>query len=44
MLMSALRALVKNLVKESFNIIFMENEKNCQNINCFLFFSYKNFL
>ena len=29
MLMSALKALVKNPVKESFNITFMENEKNC---------------
>ena len=44
MLTSALRALIKNLVKESFNITFMENEKNCQNINYFLFFSYNNFL
>ena len=42
--MSALRALVKNLVKESFDITFIENEKNCQNINCFFFFfSHKNF-
>ena len=37
MLMSALRALVKNPVKKSFNITFMKNEKNCQNINCFFF-------
>ena len=29
MLMSALKALVKNPVKESFNITFMENEKSC---------------
>ena len=43
MLMSALKVLVKNPVKESFNITFMENEKNCQNIN-FFFFSHKNFL
>ena len=35
--MSALRALVKNLIKENFDIIFMGNEKNCQNINCFFF-------
>ena len=27
-----LKALVKNPVKESFNITFMENEKRCQNI------------
>ena len=31
--MSVLRALVKNLIKESFDITFMRNEKNCQNIN-----------
>ena len=37
MLMSALRALVKNPIKKCFNITFMENEKNCQNINCFFF-------
>ena len=41
--MSALRALVKNPVKESFDITFMENEKRCQNINIF-FFSHKNFI
>ena len=29
---SALRTLVKNPVKESFNITFMGNEKRCQNI------------
>ena len=29
MLTSALKALVKNPVKESFNTTFMENEKNC---------------
>ena len=44
MLTSALKALVKNSVKKNFDIIFIENEKNCQNINCFLFFSHKNFL
>ena len=44
MLTSALRALVKNPVKKSFDITFMGNEKNCQNINCFFFFSHKNFL
>ena len=42
MLMSALKALVKNSVKESLNITFMENEKDCQNF--FFFFSHKNFL
>ena len=29
MLTSALRALVKNPIKENFDITFMENEKNC---------------
>ena len=43
MLTSALKALVKNPVKESFDITFMGNEKSCQNINCF-FFSHKKFL
>ena len=33
MLMSVLRALIKNLIKENFDITFMGNEKNCQNIN-----------
>ena len=37
MLTSALRALVKNLFKESFDITFMGNEKSCQNINWFFF-------
>ena len=37
MLTSALRILVKNPIKESFDITFIRNEKNCQNINCFLF-------
>ena len=37
MLTSALRALVKNPIKENFDITFMRNEKNCQNINCFFF-------
>ena len=41
MLTSALMALINNQVKESFEITFMENEKNCQNINCFFF--HKNF-
>ena len=44
MLTSTLSTLVKNSIKESFDITFMGNEKNCQNINCFFFFSYKNFL
>ena len=45
MLTSALKALVKNPIKENFNIIFMGNEKNYQNINCFFFkFFHKNFL
>ena len=29
MLTSALKALIKNPIKESFDIIFMGNEKNC---------------
>ena len=41
--MSALKTLVKNLIKESFDIIFMENEKSYQNINCFFSFSIKIF-
>ena len=45
MLTSALRTLVKNPIKKSFDITFMGNEKSCQNINCFFFFfSHKNFL
>ena len=44
MLTSVLRALVKNPIKENFDITFMGNEKNCQNINCFFFsFPIKNF-
>ena len=43
--MSVLSVLVKNLIKENFDITFMGNEKSCQNINCFFFlFSHKNFL
>ena len=37
-------ALVKNPFYESFDIIFMGNEKSYQNINCFFFFFHKNFL
>ena len=37
MLTSALRTLVKNPVKESFDITFIGKEKNCLNINCFFF-------
>ena len=44
MLMSVLSTLVKNSIKEIFDITFMGNKKNCQNINCFFFFPYKNFL
>ena len=44
MLTSALRALVKNPIKKSFDITFMGNENSCQNINCFFFFFYKKFL
>ena len=39
MLTNAFRALVKNPVKESFDITFMGNEKSYQNIN-FFFFSF----
>ena len=42
MLTSAPRTLVKNPVKESFDITFMGNEKSCQNIN-FFFFPIKTF-
>ena len=42
-LTSALRTLVNNSFQESFDITFMENEKNCQNINCFFFFFHKFF-
>ena len=35
-----LRALVKNLVKESFDITFMENEKNIKILIVFFFFSF----
>ena len=37
-------ALVKNSFEENFNITFMENKKNCQNLNYFFFFFHKNFL
>ena len=43
MLTSTLRTLVKNPVKESFDITFMENEKSCQHINCFFSFPIKTF-
>ena len=38
MLMSVFRALVNNPFWESFDTIFMENEKSCQNINFFFLF------
>ena len=41
--MGNVRALVKNSIKESFDITFMGNEKSYQNINCF-FFPHKNFI
>ena len=41
MLRNALRALVNNLFYESFDTIFMKNEKNCQNINYFFSFPIK---
>ena len=37
MLTSVLRALIKNSIKESFDITFIGNEKICQNINYFFF-------
>ena len=42
--MSVLSVLVKNLIKENFDITFMGNEKSCQNINYYFFHSHKNFL
>ena len=39
--MSALRVLVKNPVKENFDITFMGNEKNCQNIYIYIYFPIK---
>ena len=38
MLTSILKALVKSPVKESFDITFIGNEKNCQNINYFFYY------
>ena len=43
MQMSAFKVLVKNLVKESFDITFMGNKKSCQNINWFFSFLIKIF-
>ena len=42
--MSIFRVLVNNPFKGNFDITFMKNEKNYQNINCFFFFSHKIFL
>ena len=39
--MSAVKALVKNPIKEIFDIAFIRNEKSCQNINCFFSFLIK---
>ena len=44
MLTNALNSLVNNPFWECFDITFMENEKSCQNINYFFFFSHKNLL
>ena len=44
MLMAAFRAMINNPFEESFDTIFMKNGKSCQNINCFIFFSHKNFI
>ena len=38
MLTGALRVLVNNSFYESFDTIFTENEKKCQNINFFFLF------
>ena len=43
MLMSVLRVLVNNPLYESFDTTFMENKKNCQNINYFFSFPIKIF-
>jgi len=43
MLTSALRALVKNPVKKSFDIIFMENEKVIKILIAFISFPIKTF-
>ena len=37
MLTSVLRTLVNNPIKENFDITFIRNEKNYQNINYFFF-------
>ena len=41
--MNASRVLVKNQIKESFDITFMRNEKSCQNIKIFFSFLIKTF-
>ena len=41
MLVNALSILVNNLFLKKFNIIFLRNEKNCQNINFFFLFLLK---
>ena len=43
MLKSVTKTLINNLFFKNFNIIFMKNEKNYQNINYFFSFSIKNF-
>ena len=48
MLMSVLKALFKNPIKESFDITFMENERKKKTVKTliaffFFFFFYKNF-
>ena len=43
MLMTTLKTLVKNLVKESFDITFMRNKKSIKTLIDFFFFSHKNF-
>ena len=43
MLTSALRALIKNLVKESFDITFMRNEKSIKTLIDFFSFPIKTF-
>ena len=42
--MSVFRVIVNNLCFENFDTAFIENKKNCQNINCFFSFLIKTFL
>ena len=42
--MDVLRVMINNLFYESFDTTFIENGKNCQNINCFFSFPIETFL